>query len=623
MSMDDGHDDDGGAGEPGFRETPPEERKYLDGVEARSLKLAAQLDPELSKVVGFTFFDTASSEDNRITVLTQREDIQRLASQTLVRIKSQEDKREYLGLVVRGPFFEPDALSSHSTMLVNVVIQGKKQTYTFDYHGRAEVEILGEETPDGVVAPRHRPRPKSPVFLLGEQESEEILGLRGTFVLGRVMGYERMEARIDAMDKALLPRHTGIIGTTGGGKSTTVATLIHRAQLAGIATVVLDVEGEYTRIDEPTDDARMLEALRRRGQRAEGVQQLHLLHLVNRETRNPDHPRRRQFGLRFSQLSPYAIAEILEMSPAQQERFLLAYDVTKLLLQDFRLLSSSDLEQAELYDELSTGHPKVTLQQLLDVVQAYLSCSTREGRSGGAGAGHPLQLHSEFRQNPEQVLRRVRAQENRNEVSWRSLGSKLKRLHRLKLFDVSGCDAPDYRGMLEPGRVSVVDLSDTDSPQLNNLVIAEILRGVHEAQDAQYHRSQAAGEPLTPVLIIIEEAHEFLSATRIQQMPALFEHVARIAKRGRKRWLGLVFVTQLPQHLPNEVLGLLNHFILHKVTDSAVIDRMRRTVGGVDPALWDRLPRLAPGQAVCSFSSFTRPLLIEVDPAPVKRLLVE
>ena len=56
--------------------------------------------------------------------------------------------------------------------------------------------------------------------------------------LGLVSGYENMEDRLNPRDKSILPRHTGIIGTTGGGKSTTVATLIHRAQAAGIATIV-------------------------------------------------------------------------------------------------------------------------------------------------------------------------------------------------------------------------------------------------------------------------------------------------------------------------------------------------------------------------------------------------
>jgi DNA helicase HerA-like ATPase len=46
----------------------------------------------------------------------------------------------------------------------------------------------------------------------------------------------------------------------------------------------------------------------------------------------------------------------------------------------------------------------------------------------------------------------------------------------------------------------------------------------------------------------------------------LFQQVARIAKRGRKRWLGLVFVTQFPQHLPRQVFGLVNSYILTSCT---------------------------------------------------------
>src|SRR5437870_13275817 len=151
-----------------------------------------------------------------------------------------------------------------------------------------------------------------------------------------------MEARIPSKDKSVLPRHTGVIGTTGGGKSTTVASLIHRSQEAGISTVVFDVEGEYTHVDEPTDHTAMLDALKRRGLEPKGVRELHIYHLTGRDTTNPKHENRHPFALKFSSLSPYAIAEILEMSDAQQERFLRAYDVTTLLLSDFRIFPTSD-----------------------------------------------------------------------------------------------------------------------------------------------------------------------------------------------------------------------------------------------------------------------------------------
>ncbi|MCQ3977944.1 MAG: ATP-binding protein, partial [Anaerolineae bacterium] len=131
------------------------------------------------------------------------------------------------------------------------------------------------------------------------------------------------------------------------------------------------------------------------------------------------------------------------------------------------------------------------------------------------------------------------------------------------------------------------------------------------------------GAPIRKVVIVIEEAHEFLSYGRIKQMPVLFEQVARIARRGRKRWLGLMFVTQLPQHLPDEVLGLINNYILHKIADANVISRLKRSVGGIDEGLWDRLPNLAPGQAIVSAASMTRPLLVAIDPTPCKLRMVD
>src|SRR5437016_2726746 len=122
-------------------------------------------------------------------------------------------------------------------------------------------------------------------------------------------------------------------------------------------------------------------------------------------------------------------------------------------------------------------------------------------------------------------------------------------------------------------------------------------------------------------MIIIEEAHEFLSRDRIAKMENLFAQVARIARRGRKRWLGLVFVTQLPQHLPSEVLGLINNYVIHKIADSGVVDRLKKSIGGIDKAQWNMVSSLAPGQALVSLTSMTRPLLVSIDPAPCKLLM--
>ncbi len=201
---------------------------------------------------------------------------------------------------------------------------------------------------------------------------------------------------------------------------------------------------------------------------------------------------------------------------------------------------------------------------------------------------------------------------------------KLGRIERLNLFDNPHAPPLDYAKMLQPGRVSILDLSDSDSTLVNNLIISDLLRGVQKAQEEAYHQQVTVlGRDPTPVVIIIEEAHEFLSAQRIRKMPILHQQVERIAKRGRKRWLGLVFVTQLPQHLPDEVLGLVNNYILHKIGDANVISRLKRSIGSVDDSLWTRLPRLAQGQAVVSLASLARPMLTAMDPAPCRLKMVQ
>src|SRR5262249_38719363 len=136
--------------------------------------------------------------------------------------------------------------------------------------------------------------------------------------------------------KSVLPRHTAILGTTGGGKSTTVAGLVLEAQKAGMAVVLLDVEGEYTYLHEPTADKRMRAALEERRLAPGGVpvRDMVVYHLAGRDSANMAHPNRRAFTIQFARLSPYAVMEILEMPDAQQERFLRAYDVCKDVMRD-------------------------------------------------------------------------------------------------------------------------------------------------------------------------------------------------------------------------------------------------------------------------------------------------
>src|SRR5205085_4243183 len=115
-----------------------------------------------------------------------------------------------------------------------------------------------------------------------DDEAGTVLKCGGDVRLGLAVGHEQVEVGAPSHAKAVFPRHTAILGTTGGGKSTTVAGLIARARAAGMAVVVLDVEGEYTVMHEPTDHRPMLTGLADRGLKPEGVpaKDMTVYHLV-------------------------------------------------------------------------------------------------------------------------------------------------------------------------------------------------------------------------------------------------------------------------------------------------------------------------------------------------------
>jgi hypothetical protein len=605
-------------------------------------------DPADAQAVGRTLFDLPGSTDLTVTVVVPKERVRDVPSQALVRIESRSDKRTYLGVVSAGPFAEPDGLKGDSPILTAVATHGGD--YLPPYHGRVHVTILGEELdPETLVPPRLRPLPNSPVFVLNDEESGRVLRCEGDIRLGLAAGHEGVVVGIPSAKKSVLPRHTAILGTTGGGKSTTVAGFVKQAADAGVAVVLLDVEGEYVHLHEPADEAGMRKALTARKIAPAGLKpgMMTVHHLVGRDTANPDHPDRKAFSLQFARLSPYAVGEILDLSDAQLERYWKAYEITKEVMRELHIFpakGNGDQERMALeLDEFDRGYPRMTLSLLMDVVGACLARAEpkgeKKGRKAEAEDDAPPLAFDPFSQVLKSsdglrvLAKRVHAANPPgNVISWRAVLGKLARLNRLKVFhdEREGPALPmSYKSLLTPGRVSVVDLSDTGHSELNNLVIADILRGLQEAQEANYEKYEQAvrqGEQPPPpprVLVVIEEAHEFLSDERIDKMPILFQQVARIAKRGRKRWLGLCFVTQLPGHLPKQVLGLCNSFVLHKLTDPSVVSILKRTVPGVEDALWDRLPALAPGQAITSFPHLTRPLLVSVDPAPGKLRMVD
>ena len=73
------------------------------------------------------------------------------------------------------------------------------------------------------------------------------------------------------------------------------------------------------------------------------------------------------------------------------------------------------------------------------------------------------------------------------------------------MFDIqSGGGKPlEYKTLLEPGKVSIIGLSDPGMSELNNIVIADLLRGVQDAQDDAYQACDLAKKN-NPELVAID-----------------------------------------------------------------------------------------------------------------------
>lgn len=580
--------------------------------------------------VGVTMFDAGNSKDNLITVVVPKKDLAKVPSQALVRIASAKsedggDGRIYQGIVVQGPFYEPDGLRADAAIIVTTASHGV--TFMPKYHGKVIVEILHELLDGAALPPRFRPLPNSPVYPLTQEEAKDALQIDGDIVIGTAIGQKDMEIKIPSDKKSVLPRHVGILGTTGGGKSTTVSGLVNQLQKSNIATILFDTEGEYTEINKPNDEPDMLAALKRRELHAEGVKNTQILHLIGRDTTTESHPIKKPFTLKFDELSPYAVMEILDFSEAQQQRYLKAYDIARALIQKLKIYPADDTEKAKLLelDELETGFPRLQLATIYDIITLCQKKISKESLSDEQGNSTFRLWSSQLIGNEKEVLKAINTETELpgNVFSWRALQGLLSRFVRLKIFDHVGINSFDFNDLTTPGKVTIIDLSDTDSPTIRNLVIAALLKGLMEYQTDNYEKAQEQNEKQRKVMVILEEAHEFLSSQRIKQMPTLYEQVARIARRGRKRWLGLTFVTQLPQHLPDEVLALINNYILHKISDSGVISRLKRSIGSVDESMWNKLNSLSYGQAVVAFSHMRRAMLTAIDPTPCKLLMVD
>ncbi len=190
------------------------------------------------------------------------------------------------------------------------------------------------------------------------------------------------------------------------------------------------------------------------------------------------------------------------------------------------------------------------------------------------------------------------------------LTAKLSWLMHAEVFDLLNMPSIDPVRMLAPGRVSIVDVSVANDI-VKNMVTADLLR---KAFALKLIRPETP-----PTLLVIEEAHSFISRERVQTMQATLQMLRNVTRRGRKRWLAMAFVSQQPGHLPPEIFELCNTRIVHTLRSMHNLEALMVTTGDVTRELWQRCPLLGQGQAVISSPQLTWSIVVSIRPAACQR----
>jgi len=530
-------------------------------------------------MLGYVHFDRSGVGNNRTEILVSRERIGDLVRNKYVRITNPDDStgkaRQFLGRIVEGPFYNPEEVGRDSALAQTSILKGASFPSVPNYYAVGGIEILGELRDGVVFGTATRPAPQAKVEELSSDEIKKLLAIGGDALVGTLDGYPDVLVSLKTQEKKVLPRNIGIFGTVGSGKTNTAQVIIEEASKSGYAVVIIDVEGEYVRLDDPSQEKALFELLKGYGYKPAGLENFQVFYPVAGESARDDAI---PFTIRTSDLDPLIISELIEAEEAQERRLL---DVVESLRK--RRGKEEDKDKKS------------------DSLRATLAKST------GGDIGYTL----------TDIIREcaVRAEEGKgaDRASYYTLMGKLGGLNRTKAFDVKDIEVIDATGLLEEGRVTVIDVSGC-AERLKNVVIYDLLRKVFQ--------EKLSGNA-TKTLVVIEEAHSFISRDKSQKMSETIEMLREIARRGRKRWLGLCFISQQPSHLPNEIFELCNTRIVHTIKSQANLGALKLTAGDVSEEMWNNVPSLGVGQAVISSPQLRDPIVVNVRPCKTKREFVD
>lgn len=156
--------------------------------------------------------------------------------------------------------------------------------------------------------------------------------------------------------------------------------------------------------------------------------------------------------------------------------------------------------------------------------------------------------------------------------------------------------------------VTVIDLSGVPFEVLS-ITVSLISRLIFEYG---YYLKKSELENKTPLLLVYEEAHKYVPKTASARYNSSRISIERIAKEGRKYGVTLVILSQRPSEISETIFSQCNNFVAMRLTNPDDQNYVKRLLPDSLGPLTEALPILESGEAIVIGDSLIMPSLVKV-----------
>jgi hypothetical protein len=162
--------------------------------------------------------------------------------------------------------------------------------------------------------------------------------------------------------------------------------------------------------------------------------------------------------------------------------------------------------------------------------------------------------------------------------------------------------------------ISILDLSGVP-PSIQSALVGSLLRIVYDA--LFWSRNIPEGGRERPLLIVLEEAHAYLGSSDKEQIAATA--VRRIAKEGRKYGIGIMLVSQRPAEIDPTILSQCGTLFALRLSNSIDRNQIRGAASDNLEGLFAMLPVLRTGEDIIVGEAVNLPVRTLIDRPSFRR----